>query len=343
MVSIIIPVRNSETFIRECLESILSQDLPRSDYEVLISDNQSTDHTIEVINDFLSKPGREHFKMVQQEANLGVYGNLSYLLRNARFDCIHILCADDTYHDSSSLRRVRDAFTSALDVSVFAFDNDTCHTKGSHWQSISAQIWSEQLTGSQSAKFLFTYGCFLGGLSNIGLNRKLLPPEAQFDATLYYYGDFEFYARLALRGSNFKLVRESITRRRSHLGSISSTGNRSNSRTHESILTVALLSRALAKAGFPRLFLRIYASWQATQFYHGAIKELLLSRSLNSWRNVARAHRDLPEFFSPPLLTIFAIVGWPRPLRTRLYMLFETRILAYLFAPTAPDLHANEL
>ena len=46
--SIVIPVLNSERTLKECLDAIIGQTLPRSAYEIVIADAGSTDRTLEI-------------------------------------------------------------------------------------------------------------------------------------------------------------------------------------------------------------------------------------------------------------------------------------------------------
>lgn len=55
MLSVICPVRNEARYIRECLESILAQDFPREEMEVLFVDGMSTDKTREIVMNFASQ------------------------------------------------------------------------------------------------------------------------------------------------------------------------------------------------------------------------------------------------------------------------------------------------
>lgn len=48
-VSVIVPVYNAGGEIRDCLESLLSLDYPKGDYEVVVVDNNSDDSTAEVV------------------------------------------------------------------------------------------------------------------------------------------------------------------------------------------------------------------------------------------------------------------------------------------------------
>ncbi len=54
-VSIIIPCRNEERFIAKCLDSILKQDYPKENLEVLVVDGMSEDKTKEIIKEYASK------------------------------------------------------------------------------------------------------------------------------------------------------------------------------------------------------------------------------------------------------------------------------------------------
>ncbi len=48
MVSFVIPTLNSAATLGECLDSILAQDVPRGEYEIVIADGGSTDATLDI-------------------------------------------------------------------------------------------------------------------------------------------------------------------------------------------------------------------------------------------------------------------------------------------------------
>ena len=52
-VSIILPARNEEDFIRECLDSLINQDYPN--YEIIVIDDSSNDSTGEIISEYAKK------------------------------------------------------------------------------------------------------------------------------------------------------------------------------------------------------------------------------------------------------------------------------------------------
>ena len=67
-VSIGLPVYNGENYIRESLESILNQSF--SDFELIISDNASTDHTEQICLEYASSDNR--IRYYRNEKNMGL-------------------------------------------------------------------------------------------------------------------------------------------------------------------------------------------------------------------------------------------------------------------------------
>ena len=90
MVSIIIPAYNLATYLPETLDSVLNQ--TEKDWECLIIDDGSTDHTAEVANQYVAKDGR--FKYFKKE-NGGVSDTRNYGIARSAGKYILPLDADD--------------------------------------------------------------------------------------------------------------------------------------------------------------------------------------------------------------------------------------------------------
>lgn len=58
-ISIVLPVYNTETYLRECIESILSQTY--TDFECIIIDDASSDGSREIIQEYAETDPRIHF------------------------------------------------------------------------------------------------------------------------------------------------------------------------------------------------------------------------------------------------------------------------------------------
>lgn len=78
-VSIGMPVYNGATFIREALDSLLAQSF--SDFELIISDNASTDGTEIICREYAEKD--ERIRYVRQAENLGPTANFKFVLDEA--------------------------------------------------------------------------------------------------------------------------------------------------------------------------------------------------------------------------------------------------------------------
>jgi glycosyltransferase involved in cell wall biosynthesis len=72
-VSIVIPMRNEEPFIARCLDSILANDYPQENYEILIADGISTDQSREIVLEY-SKT-HPNIKLLDNPKKIRVTGN----------------------------------------------------------------------------------------------------------------------------------------------------------------------------------------------------------------------------------------------------------------------------
>ncbi len=94
LVSIGIPVYNGEKFIRKRLENILSQTY--SNFELIISDNASTDMTSKIYHEFISK--YNHIKYFKQENNVGGIKNYQFVLSKAKTKYFVFAPVDDMWN-----------------------------------------------------------------------------------------------------------------------------------------------------------------------------------------------------------------------------------------------------
>jgi len=86
-----IPVYNGEEFIHRAIDSVLSQTFV--DFEIIISDNASTDSTSDICNEYVKKDNR--IKYISQKENNGGMWNFLFLLGFAKSDYFVWLAADD--------------------------------------------------------------------------------------------------------------------------------------------------------------------------------------------------------------------------------------------------------
>ncbi|UZR28728.1 glycosyltransferase family 2 protein [Methylococcus mesophilus] len=109
-VSIGMPVYNGEKFIREALESLLTQTF--TDFELIISDNASTDGTEAICHEYAARDPR--IRYIRQSENRGATANFQFVLDEAVGEYFMWAAADDR-RNPEFLR---------LALSVFEDDDD---------------------------------------------------------------------------------------------------------------------------------------------------------------------------------------------------------------------------
>ena len=91
MVSVVIPVFNTAPYLRECLDSVLSQTL--TDFEAICVDDGSSDNSLSILREYEAKDPR--IKVVAFPSNRGLCEARNYGIDNAAGDYIYLLDSDD--------------------------------------------------------------------------------------------------------------------------------------------------------------------------------------------------------------------------------------------------------
>lgn len=128
MVSVVIPVYNVEDYLRECLDSVLSQTL--RDIEIICVDDGSTDNSPDILQEYARNDDRIR---IYTKKNEGVGGasarNLGLSKTVGKY--VSILDSDDFFNQSMLEKAVRRAEATNADIVIFGgyeYDEKT-HTK----------------------------------------------------------------------------------------------------------------------------------------------------------------------------------------------------------------------
>lgn len=110
MISVIIPVYNTDKFLKKCLDSIINQTY--IDFEVIMVDDGSTDNSANICKSFVNKDSR--FKYFYKE-NGGSSSARNLGLRKAKGDYVAFIDSDD-YIDSDYLEVLSEGCKDGYDI-----------------------------------------------------------------------------------------------------------------------------------------------------------------------------------------------------------------------------------
>ena len=91
--SIGLPVYNGENYLAESLDALLGQTY--EDFELIISDNASTDGTADICHSYAKQDSR--IRYIRQRQNIGCAPNHNYLVDEARGELFKWASDDDLY------------------------------------------------------------------------------------------------------------------------------------------------------------------------------------------------------------------------------------------------------
>ena len=107
-VSVVMLTYRHEQYVRQAVESVLSQDLV--DLEVIIGDDASPDGTAAILRELASRDSR--VTLVLRDHNLGPQANFADVWSRARGEFIAVLEGDDSWTDDTKLTRQVEALRS---------------------------------------------------------------------------------------------------------------------------------------------------------------------------------------------------------------------------------------
>ncbi|NEP04171.1 MAG: glycosyltransferase, partial [Okeania sp. SIO4D6] len=227
LVSICIPTYNGENFIRAAINSALSQTY--SNIEIIISDDNSTDKTLEIAKTLQSENPQIEFRIICHQ-NYGLVRNLNFCISQTRGKYIKFLLQDDLLEKSCIEELVKIAEEDSEIGLVFsrrrvilepgAENNSTCVAAYRGTQDLHKD-WSNLKTIQSGKDLLLDPNLMKYRLNKIGEPTTVLIPKAVFekiglfDSSLTQVLDIDMWLRII---GNYKIgfVDKSLSQLRVH-------------------------------------------------------------------------------------------------------------------------------
>jgi hypothetical protein len=245
--SILIDTHNHERFIEEALVSVLEQDFPRADREIIVVDDGSTDRTPEILRKF-----QPQIRVIQKP-NGGQASAFNAGIPECRGEIISFLDGDDWWAQGK-LRRVGDLMSADPSLGMIGHAIIESYNDGSQRVIAPAAQKRFRLDSVASAEFFRMNRCYCG-TSRLTLRssvaRRMLPlPEA-----LIIEAD-EYLFTLAPAFADAVILTDALTHYRIHGGNLfmaSSVLPGGEIRKARSLIALSsALRTALPAAGIPR-------------------------------------------------------------------------------------------
>jgi glycosyltransferase involved in cell wall biosynthesis len=207
-ISILTPVWNGLPYLKECVESALSQEF--QDWEMIVADNCSNDGTTEYLRS-LTDP---RIKVFRHEKNLGVYRNIHFLFNNASAPIFVGLCADDYFLSTKSLGDVVDEWSKVgPDTGFITFNWTSRQQKHNRLAAYAVEALPNKLRGWHSSVAFFLFGCYPGNFSEMSGRVHLAAPE-HANYNVRFSADYEYWMRLVKRSGIYLSSKDVVYIRR---------------------------------------------------------------------------------------------------------------------------------
>lgn len=201
MISIIIPTYNQVEYIDYTLQSVINQNY--ENWECLIVDDGSTDHTEEIVNEIIKKDSRfNYFKKV----NGGASSARNCGLDMAKGDFIQFLDSDDYIHEDKLVKGI-EAFEknndSEIIISNFNMFKDTINTLLPPYCNLENRIFDlNSILLDWDVNYTIPLHC--------GLFHKSVFDNVRFDETIQSKEDWIMWVTIFKNGAKASYINQSL-------------------------------------------------------------------------------------------------------------------------------------
>lgn len=237
-VTVLVDTYNHERFIEEALVSVVDQDFPAADTEILVVDDGSTDRTPEIVRKFAPRV------RLLRKANGGQASAFNCGIPEARGEIVAFLDGDDWWA-RGKLARVAEAMAADAETGIVGHGIVIVHRDGSHQAETLREDFRFRADTLAGAK-LFRRRKSQMGTSRMTIRRALLQQIGPVPETIRVQAD-EYLFTLAAALAPAEILPEALTYYRMHdrNGFQLSEGDQRNLRNKQAALDE--LARRLAK------------------------------------------------------------------------------------------------
>lgn len=211
LITALVDTYNHESFIEEALSSVIEQDFPASEMEVLVVDDGSTDQTPALVRKF------EPRARVLRKTNGGQGSAFNAAIPEAHGEIVAFLDGDDWWA-RNKLTLVAEAFVGDKAIGLVGHGITHVHSDGRREQETPREVSRFRIDSVEDAKIFRMRKNFLG-TSRMAYRREVLsqighvPEELRFEADEYLFTLGGFFADVLI-------LRDTLTFYRLHANNL---------------------------------------------------------------------------------------------------------------------------
>lgn len=206
-VSVLIDTYNHERFIEQAIRSVLGQDFPASDREVIVVDDGSTDRTAEIAGKF-----EPHVRLIRK-SNSGQASAFNAGIAECTGEMVAFLDGDDWWA-AGKLAAVRKAMQADASIGIVGHGIVTVHQDGTQQEDALNENHIFQANTLGGARLFRLRKSFLG-TSRMTIRSQLLQQIGKVPEVVKVQAD-EYLFTLAAALSRVQILREPLTFYRMH-------------------------------------------------------------------------------------------------------------------------------
>ncbi len=204
--SIIIPFRNEEIGLEECIKSALKN--LTSETEIILIDDFSQDNSKKIAKKYL----RNNIKLISNKKNLGVSKSRNKALKIAKGDYIVFLDADDSLSNN---------FTQILKKKIIKNDVDFCFLRSTNLLDKSidyneiSKTFDNKVLNKNISSLIKNFYNFRSSVWNFVIKRKIIEDFEITFTDLKIYEDQVFITKIIGVSKKFLIIKEPVYLRKS--------------------------------------------------------------------------------------------------------------------------------
>ena len=250
-ISIIVITYNSSRFVIDTLESTKAQTY--SNIELIISDDKSTDDTVDICRDWIEKNSSRYLRatIVTAEANSGIPANINRGVKISQGEWIKCLAGDDLLTENCLTDLMEFISSHNSDIKILYSDvtrfygNSTSNTAPK--KDMSSRFCSIESTAKEQYEMLLRYNRVWA--ASMIIKRDLLISVNGFDERFKLLEDWPLWVKITCAGYKIYYLDKPLVFYRIHENNLSMTTNQNYLYHPVSIINISFMEKEL----IPRL------------------------------------------------------------------------------------------